>query len=143
MFAFVSLFCSVDCDHQGSVVSHNCTPSYMSYGTEVVFQSSDVVCTVCVLFCSACCVKLTYCLFIHAFLCHAAVLGGNTVSPSKSVATLTYAILVIYYFYTKKEPQVFISVNISFCYLCAHIFNKNSKAFTNATRRNNIPLKPS
>lgn len=51
MFAvrFVCFVLLTDCDHQGAVVLHNCTLSYMSYGTEVMFQSSDVVC-MCIVF---------------------------------------------------------------------------------------------
>lgn len=80
MFAvgFLFCFCSVDCDHEGAVVLHNCTLSYVSYGTQVMFQSSDCVCMFIVLVSLLCKIKL---LFIYS---------GIPVSSSSMEETLPH-----------------------------------------------------
>lgn len=85
--SFLCFVLLTDCDHQGAVVLHNCTQSYTSYGTEVIFQSSDVVCMCIVLVSLLCKINL---LFIYSCIpVSSSSIGWNTASQSKSLSALS------------------------------------------------------
>lgn len=146
MFAvrFLCFVLLTDCDHQGAVVLHS---KLCLYGTEVMF-SEFWCCKYVYCFWSACYKKLSYCLFIHAFLCWAAVLGetrphrANPYQVSPNIVTLdTFKCVVLHRLLfirkviwkywapghkVKFKNVSYIKYNISFCHLWTYK-NENSE----------------